>query len=89
VTQTAVARSRRAGLAVAVGVARAALIWATGGAAGLAVVVAESVARHTGLAVLFARPRLQRAYRRFGRWIDRVAGGVFVAVGARFLLVRS
>jgi len=40
---------------------------------------------HGGLAVLFARPRLQRAYRRLGRLIDRVAGSAFSAVGARFL----
>jgi threonine/homoserine/homoserine lactone efflux protein len=51
--------------------------------------VAESAVSHSGLAVLFARPRLQRGYRRFGRVIDRVAGGVCVAVGARFLLAKG
>ena len=172
VSQTAVARSCRAGLAVAGGIATAALVWATAAAAGLAivvghvaglgaalrvaggvvlvvlgsrlllgserggaardgplfakgvtvnltnpkslvyytsvfaamippgapaatriavvaVVVAESVIWHGALAALLARPRLQRAYRRCDRWIDGVAGGTFLAAGARFLSAKG
>jgi threonine efflux protein len=55
----------------------------------VAVVVAESAVWHASLAALFATPRLQRAYRRCARWIDRVAGGAFVAVGARLLSPRA
>ena len=41
---------------------------------------------HLTLATLFSGATAQGIYRRFGRWIDRLFGGLLVAVGARLIL---
>lgn len=50
--------------------------------ASVAVIGGTSLAWHCILAFLFARSSLRQAYRRAGRWIDRIAGAVVSAFGA-------
>jgi RhtB (resistance to homoserine/threonine) family protein len=58
-------------------------------AAAVGVVLVDTVLWYGGVAVLFSRPTAQRIYRRVRRRIDRVAGAVLVAFGARLALVRD
>ena len=53
--------------------------------AAVAIVVGESATWHSLLAVLFSRTQPRRLYARFGRWIERTVGGIFVLLGARLL----
>jgi len=51
-----------------------------------ALTMLESFAWFTLVAFLLSLPGPQRAYRRAGAWIDRVAGGIFALFGLRLLL---
>jgi threonine efflux protein len=51
-------------------------------------VVAETFAWFALVAAFFALPAMRRGYLRLARWIDGVAGGVFVAFGLHLILGR-
>jgi threonine/homoserine/homoserine lactone efflux protein len=53
--------------------------------AAVVIVVAESASWHSLLALLFSLKQPRRLYARFGAWIDRAVGGIFVLVAARLL----
>jgi threonine/homoserine/homoserine lactone efflux protein len=53
--------------------------------AAVAIVVVESAAWHSLLALLFSRRQPRRLYARVGARIERAVGGVFVLFGARLL----
>jgi RhtB (resistance to homoserine/threonine) family protein len=59
-------------------------IWAR--IAVLAGITLIDAAWHLALATLFSASKAQGIYRRFGRWIDRLFGGLLIVVGARLIL---
>ena len=61
----------------------------TAGLAAVAVMVAISAAWYAALACLLSTPPMAAAYLRLRRWIDRLAGAVFIGFGARLILERS
>lgn len=48
-------------------------------------VTAVDAAWHLALATLFSASKAQGLYRRFGRWLDRLFGGLLIVVGARLI----
>lgn len=52
------------------------------------VVVAIAMAWYSSTAVVVSMPPVARAYKRIHRWIDRLAGALFVFFGGRLLLGR-
>ena len=52
-------------------------------AAAVVLLVTDSIVFHCGLAVLFARPGVQRGYRRVKPLVDRVVGAALVILGGR------
>ncbi|HEX7814777.1 threonine export protein RhtC [Dyella sp.] len=54
-----------------------------------ALVSAETLLWFTLVAALFALPAMRRAYLRAARWIDGVAGAIFVAFGLHLILSRK
>ena len=59
------------------------------GLAAVAEMVAISVAWYAAVACLLTTRPMASAYARAARWVDRVAGVVFVGFGARILLERA
>jgi RhtB (resistance to homoserine/threonine) family protein len=57
--------------------------------AAVAIVIADTVLWYGTMALVFSTQRVQRGYASIRRPIDRLAGGVMAAFGARLLLVRE
>ncbi|MGF1526698.1 MAG: LysE family translocator [Candidatus Competibacterales bacterium] len=55
----------------------------TTGVAAMGIIVAMSGAFYLGLTTLLATPATAKAYRAAKGWIDRLAGGIFMAFGAK------
>lgn len=53
-----------------------------------ALIVAETFAWFALVAAFFALPAMRRGYLRLARWIDGVAGAVFIAFGLHLILAR-
>ncbi len=58
------------------------------GLAAIAVMVALSLSWYALVACLFTTRRLSAAYARGRRWIDRIAGAIFILFGARLIASR-
>jgi RhtB (resistance to homoserine/threonine) family protein len=58
-------------------------------ATAVAVVLVNTAAWYGSVAALFSRPRVQRAYSRVQRTLNRVAGAVMAAFGVKLLATRS
>jgi RhtB (resistance to homoserine/threonine) family protein len=58
------------------------------GMAAIAIMVALSVSWYALVACLFTMRRISAAYARGRRWIDRIAGAIFILFGARLIASR-
>jgi threonine/homoserine/homoserine lactone efflux protein len=54
--------------------------------AAVAVIATDALLWYAGLALVFSTPPVRLAYRRAGRWIDRVMGGFLALLGLKLIL---
>ncbi len=52
----------------------------------IGIVAVQEITWYTAVAFVFSRPRVQAAYRRASKWIERALGMVLVGLGARILV---
>jgi len=52
----------------------------------VAIVAVQEITWYTTVAFVFSRPRVQAAYRRASKWIERALGTVLIGLGARILV---
>jgi len=52
----------------------------------VAIVCVQEISWYGAVAFVFSRPRVQAAYRRASKWIERALGTVLVGLGARILV---
>jgi len=62
-------------------------LWLQGAAA--AIVAFDCTVWYGLVGVLFSRERVRRLYGRLQRWVERAAGSVMLAFGARLILTRD